>query len=327
MTERVLAENGSPDEHPMRTVLRRYIAIGKAYKLELQRLEKEGRAIVLCQPDCPQKHRPDMEHAHTWWDMFTLKGKAEYECQLRKAFLGKQGPAVDVLGRLGAAGVGRAEVERLSSDMAELPSFRVARQWWGQPRSMLPPDGYGNPARAGPMPYPWLLLLGDTGTGKTVAAAWCLWQHFRAYEWNIHAGGTRAASPGLCVLASEFITLDVYSTAGRERLDDMRRCGMLVVDDLGAAALNDTALGLLYDVMDTRYRQQRRTVLTANLSGQDFERRFDFRGGARGEDDSPGRLYRRCEERGYMAHLTRTRAGKMGGRLLIGGREVGKAAK
>jgi hypothetical protein len=324
MTERMQAENGSPEEHPMRKVLRSVIARAPAYRAEQKRLEAEGRALVLCGPDCPAKPRADIEHAHTWWDMYRMAGKAEYECRLVKRFREAAAPRVDVPARLHSAGVGKAELERLTQHegMDERPAFRVAREWWGQRRPMLPPDGYGNPARAGPMPYPWLLLLGDTGTGKTVAAAWCLQQHFRGYDWNGHAGGSRTASPGLCVLASELLTLDLYSTAGRDRLDDMRRCGLLVLDDLGAVAFNDVALGLLYDVLDTRYRQQRRTVMTANLSAVDFERRFDFRGGTRGEDGNEGRIYRRALERGFMAHLTRNRAGKMGWKLLIAGRDA-----
>lgn len=322
MTPRQQAEAGSPDEHPARKVLRAYVAAGKKHAAERARLEAEGTAIVLCPPDCRSKLHPGSEHAHTWWDMYRLAPLAEYEAQLKRAMTRGQGVRVDIPARLHAAGVGKAELERLRDKMDERPAFQIARKWWGQPRSMLPPDGYGNPARAGPMPYPWLLLLGDRDTGKTVASAWCLQQHFRAFDWNGHAGGGRTASPGLCVLASELLTLDIYSSAGRERLDDMRRCGILALDDLGAVAFNDVALGLLFDVLDTRYRQQRRTVLTANLSAEDFERRFDFKGRVRGGDEVSGRLYRRAEERGFIAHLTRSRAGKMGGKLIIGGNEL-----
>jgi hypothetical protein len=319
-TERVEAENGSPEEHPMRKVLGWLRnGGGRAWREERQRLEREGREIVLCPPDCSAKLRADTPHAHTWWDMWTMRGMAEYECELRRALAESQTAKPDIMGKLAAAGVGRTHLDRLREKMDERASFRAARRWWDQPRPMISPDQYGNPARRGPMSFPWLLLLGATDSGKTQAAAWCLQQHFRAWPWNGQASGPRQPPPGLFFTAAELLTLHAAGSdgiQGRDRLDDLRRTPLLVVDDLGATPLTEYALGLLYDILDTRYRERRRTVLTANLSPRDFEQRFDLRGGQRDGASNEGRLYRRASEHGYMAHLTKT-----GGKLFVGGRE------
>jgi hypothetical protein len=268
--------NTPESEAPMHaSTLERVRALARANRDESRQLAAEGRALVLCPPDCPGA-RSGLPHAHTWWDMWSMREAAEYECRLRRAREDDESQVrVDVPAHLARMGVGVRHVQGLGKLDEERDTLRAVRTWLAQPRPMLPPDAHHSEARQGPMPFPWLFLMGPPDTGKTQAAVVALATFVRAYPWGRASGGGRQTLPGLFLAAAEFASMDVFSQAGRERLEEVRRAQLLVLDDLGTERLGDVGLGLLHDVLDARYRDRRRTIITTHLGRRDFLFRFD----------------------------------------------------
>lgn len=101
-------------------------------------------------------------------------------------------------------------------------------------------------------PHRWALVLrGEVGTGKTVAACWCL---------------RRAALQGETVAfrsANEIARLSGFD-AGAAELRMMKSVGLLVIDDVGAEKLNEWGQSTFVDLLNARYEANARTVLTAN---------------------------------------------------------------
>jgi DNA replication protein DnaC len=101
-------------------------------------------------------------------------------------------------------------------------------------------------------PHRWALVLrGDVGTGKTVAACWCL---------------RRAALQGESVAfrkAGEVARLSGFD-AGAAELKLLKGVGLLVLDDIGAEKLNEWGQALLVELLDARYEANARTVITGN---------------------------------------------------------------
>lgn len=94
------------------------------------------------------------------------------------------------------------------------------------------------------------VLLGDTGRGKTFAAATLVAEH----------GGAGVRSKALAALAGSKWSEHV---AEFERL--LKHPGLLVVDDVGAARDVDAEREMLFELVDERQGVSGRTVLTSNL--------------------------------------------------------------
>lgn len=108
----------------------------------------------------------------------------------------------------------------------------------------------------------WCVLMGSTGTGKSVAAALALRDAFAAGEsvaWVQSADFARVAG-GFDGLAARLAAVDV-----------------LAVDDFGTEHLSDFAMSVLFGVLSARHEAKRRTVLTTNLRGQAFAARLGER--------------------------------------------------
>lgn len=102
----------------------------------------------------------------------------------------------------------------------------------------------------------FLLLAGDRGLGKTVAAAWLVRQQLQDGQ------------PGcFWVPATAFTSMSAYE-GEPERLE---RVTFLVVDDLGRESEKGLARNMLSGVLMRRYEQLRRTVLTTNASVADVQ--------------------------------------------------------
>lgn len=113
-------------------------------------------------------------------------------------------------------------------------------------------------------PAPCLVLLGGTGSGKTIAALHAI----RRLE---AARFVRAPELGGAVRP----TSDERKL-GQEELDP-RRVGLLVIDDLGAEQLTPRFEQSLFLAIDARQDVSRRTIITSNLSKEDFRPRYDAR--------------------------------------------------
>lgn len=111
---------------------------------------------------------------------------------------------------------------------------------------------------------PCLVLLGGTGSGKTVAA-------LHAIRRLQSARFVRAPELGGAVRP----TMD-ERRLGQEELDP-RRVKLLVLDDLGAEQITPRFEQSLFLSVDARQDIRRRTIITSNLGKGDFRGRYDDR--------------------------------------------------
>lgn len=114
-------------------------------------------------------------------------------------------------------------------------------------------------------PKQWALVLrGDVGTGKTVAACWALKTVAKQAE-------TVAFRRG-----GEIVRLSGFDEGARE-LSRLKAAGLLVIDDIGAEQLTDWGRSLLSELLDTRCEGRLRTVLTANPTWDELVKRLGSR--------------------------------------------------
>lgn len=100
-----------------------------------------------------------------------------------------------------------------------------------------------------------LLLSGAVGTGKT-HAAWACWPHLIGLGWV-----------GSWVVLSELELLDAYLPGGdRGRADRALGANLLMLDDLGTAALSDWSRSRLTALIDYRWQHRKATIVTSNLA-------------------------------------------------------------
>lgn len=122
-----------------------------------------------------------------------------------------------------------------------------------------------------------LLLCGTKGTGKTTAAAVVLrWWLLRC---ALAPRPTCAKPPPVAMFerATTFARMSAYDRDDKAYFDELCRCGLLVMDDVGAETLAGVAPAMLDELMDVRYGSGRRTVITSNLSGSAFKARYGER--------------------------------------------------
>ena len=101
----------------------------------------------------------------------------------------------------------------------------------------------------------WLVLCGDKGVGKSVAATWALIQVLKRGETAARIDAARLA------------TLSQFD-AGAEELAWLKRVDMLLVDDFGTELLTDFAKSRVHELFDDRHESYRRTIITSNLRYQ-----------------------------------------------------------
>lgn len=116
------------------------------------------------------------------------------------------------------------------------------------------------PSRSG-RPMRFLALLGPMGTGKTVAAAYVI-----------------AERGGMYVTADEvrraYVSEHEQARDARRRLEAI---GVVVVDDVGTERNADDTRHALYELVNRRQRGRQATILTGNMTRQDFTTRYDAR--------------------------------------------------
>ena len=151
--------------------------------------------------------------------------------------------AADYLAR---CGVGELEAEILTTPAKleeRLPRAEVKR-WIESPKMVL-------------------LLHGGTGSGKTIAAAEALLA--------VRDPKVRHESDGRFITAYRLSRLSYYE---RDFHDANEQARLLVVDDIGQEQLSGPFLATLDGLLSERIRSKRRTILTADLSVEDFNKRF-----------------------------------------------------
>ena len=119
----------------------------------------------------------------------------------------------------------------------------------------------------------FLVLAGSTGTGKTHLAAAVAWEWFE---------------DGCSVIFARMDDLLDDLRAGyenatyRQRLEVIRRCGLLVLDDLGTEAAKDWAEEKVDRIIDWRYINRLPLVVTTNARGDELAPRIASRLAERG---------------------------------------------
>lgn len=102
-----------------------------------------------------------------------------------------------------------------------------------------------------------LMLYGDTGSGKTYAAA-CI--------------ANELMSKGYPVIMTSFPSILAMTRAEASELEsDMKKCDLVIIDDFGAE--RDTGYGaeVVYRIIDSIYRSGHPMIITTNLSTSDLD--------------------------------------------------------
>ena len=107
-----------------------------------------------------------------------------------------------------------------------------------------------------------LTLVGDVGTGKTMVAV---------------AIANEAASLGI---SARFLT--VTDLQGRmrdfpsapETMRDLKRSGVLVLDDFGQERVSEWAASVLFDLIDSRYQAKLSTIFTTNFGASQLRAHY-----------------------------------------------------
>lgn len=113
-----------------------------------------------------------------------------------------------------------------------------------------------------------IYLFGGVGTGKTVTAAQLYLQQVK----DIYLKGTYFPS-----ITYEFIYFsDLFHIIKKaftskdgsdiELIERCRHCDVLVLDDVGVKTISDWALDIIYLIIDFRYRNEKNTIITSNLT-------------------------------------------------------------
>jgi DNA replication protein DnaC len=111
-----------------------------------------------------------------------------------------------------------------------------------------------------------LLLLGGVGAGKSTAAG----------KAAVDARRSRRASVQWLRPAIESLN-PAFGDEARGKVNSWRGCGLLVVDDIGTEMMTPTWQQCLDDVFDHRYQHSLRTIITSNLGGEEFKKRYGER--------------------------------------------------
>ncbi len=116
-----------------------------------------------------------------------------------------------------------------------------------------------------------LVLFGGTGLGKTHLSSSAARKvieggHDVVYvsavslvsDFEFHRFGNRSAGP-----SDEVLSTDRYYD-----------CDLLIIDDLGTEVTNQFTTSVLYDLINTRLARHRSTIISTNLSQEEFRRRY-----------------------------------------------------
>jgi DNA replication protein DnaC len=288
-------------------------SIAAVERKHLEAFEAEARALVLCPPDCEQRHPrfPEM-HCHTFLDMWRAFEALDYGWHCRRAQEQQQdAEAMDVRPYLARAGVRDVHRSGLAQLDGQRTAVRAMRTWLAQPRN----------SGTGAMTHPWLVLTGGSDTGKTQAAAAVLEHFIRRFPWNERPGGGGdgvALRPFVLIHSADFVQLarqaKAYSLMGNSNMlvEEACRARVLVLDDVGTERMGAEEVELFQRIANERHASRRVTVWTSNVAPTELKSRLDFAGQ---EPSQLGRLWRRVADMAAVVELVRT-----GSRMTMGGR-------
>jgi DNA replication protein DnaC len=108
------------------------------------------------------------------------------------------------------------------------------------------------------VPSKTIVLIGDPGHGKTVAAAYAAWKCL--YQEH----GVRYVKEGQLAMWSQHVSCE-------PQMADLRRAALVIVDEIGTATPRtaESAIAALTDLVDTRIGGRKRTVVCGNVPSVD----------------------------------------------------------
>lgn len=119
----------------------------------------------------------------------------------------------------------------------------------------------------------FLLLLGPTGVGKTLAASLAVVDFASQWPWNEQPSGIGAAEPVRYVDSSSLTRLSAFDAEAGRYVDSLRSCHLLVLEDAGDEG-TELGKGVFVELLMARHARRRRTVVTGNLRPPQFRQRY-----------------------------------------------------
>lgn len=185
--------------------------------------------------------------------------KRAYDAELRKIAAREDMAATprDVVHHLERAGIPRRNIDPLLGDTRQTSALIGAKAWW----SKIELGGSTT-----------LVLAGNSGVGKSTAAAWCVLQYALLHPWNSQPSGPQKP-PIMWLEGGQLAQIPEWSDAGRDELERARNCKLLVINDGGLEATKP-AMTALSNLCILRSDFERWTIFTTNLLAQAFRDRY-----------------------------------------------------
>ena len=114
-----------------------------------------------------------------------------------------------------------------------------------------------------------IAMFGGTGLGKTHLSS--------ALAGAIIEGGNDVYYTGAMNMFSDFEQKRFGSSAGFDTTGDVSQyfnCDLLIIDDVGTELANQFTVSCLYNVINTRLNRKKPTVISTNLTQDEFRKRY-----------------------------------------------------
>lgn len=145
------------------------------------------------------------------------------------------------------AGVGVRIVRTLKEPLKPTAALTEVQKWW-------PSESW------------CLALLGGKGTGKSTAAGWAAVEALKPEYGDM-----------LWVRCTAESRESLFGPTASEFARDARRCKLLVLEEVGSEFFSDVWRSWLEDVIDSRYADMRKTLITSNAEVPAFKERLGAR--------------------------------------------------
>ncbi len=184
--------------------------------------------------------------------------QAEYQAEFtRTAEHAEQKPGPrDVMFRLSRIGVPANEMLLAIANNKPTEAMRMAQLWWNGDKHT----------------FPALVMAGDVGQGKTVAAAWCALEWARNHPWNSLPTGSNEA-PCVWIDGPGMRKLGAWGEEAQDLLAAAATAKLTVLDDAGREG-DRRAYEALSDMLMERLDRNRVTIVSSNVKGEMFRARY-----------------------------------------------------
>lgn len=121
------------------------------------------------------------------------------------------------------------------------------------------------------------LLLGAAGSGKSVGSCWAVQDAIYPEVFREPERPYRRKPLARFMRAADMARMSAYGQEAEREFEGMCSISLLVLDDMGTERPSDTWLALLDELVDRRYGDRLKTILTSNLDAEAFKRRYGER--------------------------------------------------